>query len=43
MNLIEHNAVHVTVHTEAFQAMVWHPLVTDPRLRIAPTKRASVR
>ena len=26
------NAEHVTPHTEAFQAVVWHALVCDPRL-----------
>ena len=28
----------VTPHTEAFQAVVWHLLVSHPRLKIAPTK-----
>ena len=26
------NPDHITAHTEAFQAVVWHLLVTDPRL-----------
>ena len=26
------NPDHVTAHTEAFQAVVWHGIVTDPRL-----------
>jgi D-sedoheptulose 7-phosphate isomerase len=28
----------VTPHTEAFQAVVWHLLVSHPRLKAAPTK-----
>lgn len=32
------NPAHVTPHTEAFQAVVWHLLVTHPALKIAPTK-----
>src|SRR5262249_23941316 len=37
------NPDHVTPHTEAFQAVVWHLLVTDPRLKSAATKWESVR
>jgi D-sedoheptulose 7-phosphate isomerase len=37
------NPAHVTPHTEAFQAVVWHLLVSDPRLKAAPTKWESVR
>ena len=37
------NPEHVTPHTEAFQAVVWHLLVTHPRLKAAPTKWESVR
>ena len=37
------NAEHVTPHTEAFQAVVWHCLVTHPRLKAAATKWESVR
>src|SRR5215471_7535815 len=37
------NASDVTPHTEAFQAVVWHLLVTDPRLKMAATKWESVR
>jgi D-sedoheptulose 7-phosphate isomerase len=37
------NADHVTPHAEAFQAVVWHLLVTDPRLKTAATKWESVR
>ena len=29
---------HVTPHTEAFQAVVWHCLVSHPKLQIAETK-----
>lgn len=32
------NAAHVTPHTEAFQAVVWHLLVTHPALRQQATK-----
>jgi D-sedoheptulose 7-phosphate isomerase len=32
------NADHITPHTEAFQAVVWHLLVSDPRLKKAQTK-----
>lgn len=28
----------VTPHTESFQALIWHLLVSDPRLQIAPNK-----
>jgi len=33
----------VTPHTEAFQAVIWHLLVSDPRLQSAPTKWESIR
>ncbi len=29
---------HVTPHTEAFQAIVWHCLVSHPKLQLQPTK-----
>ncbi len=32
------NASNVTPHTEAFQAVVWHLLVSHPALKIAQTK-----
>lgn len=32
------NAEAVTPHTEAFQAVVWHLLVSHPKLKSAPTK-----
>ena len=35
--------VTVTPHTEAFQAVIWHLLVSHPALQIAPTKWESVR
>jgi D-sedoheptulose 7-phosphate isomerase len=31
------NANHVTPHTEAFQGVLWHLLVSHPRLKAAPT------
>jgi len=36
------NAEHVTPHTEAFQALVWHLLVSHPQLKSAQTKWESV-
>jgi D-sedoheptulose 7-phosphate isomerase len=32
------NPEHVTPHAEAFQGVVWHLLVTHPRLKVHPTK-----
>jgi D-sedoheptulose 7-phosphate isomerase len=32
------NDAHVTPHTEAFQAVVWHCLVSHPKLQVAGTK-----
>ena len=32
------NQAHVTPHTEAFQAVIWHLLVSHPVLKAAPTK-----
>ncbi len=32
------NAAHVTPHTESFHAVVWHCLVSHPKLQIAGTK-----
>ncbi len=37
------NSEHVTPHTEAFQSIVHHLLVTHPRLKIAQTKWESVK
>lgn len=37
------NPVHVTPHTEAFQAVVLHLLVSHPELKVAQTKWESVR
>lgn len=36
------NPAHVTPHSEAFQAIVWHALVSHPALKTAPTKWESV-
>jgi D-sedoheptulose 7-phosphate isomerase len=36
------NAAHVTPHSEAFQAVVWHLLVTHPSLKAMETKWESV-
>jgi len=37
------NAVHVTPHSEAFQAVVWHLLVSHPKLKVAQTKWESTK
>lgn len=37
------NPAHVTPHTEAFQAVIWHLLVSHPRLKVAATKWESIR
>lgn len=37
------NAAHTTPHTEAFQAVIWHLLVTHPLLKQAETKWESLR
>jgi D-sedoheptulose 7-phosphate isomerase len=37
------NPLHVTPHTEAFQAIVWHLMVSHPDLKAAQTKWESVR
>jgi D-sedoheptulose 7-phosphate isomerase len=37
------NPVHVTPHSEAFQAVVWHLIVSHPDLKAAETKWESVR
>ena len=36
------NAAHVTPHSEAFQAVIWHGLVSHPKLKSAPTKWESL-
>jgi D-sedoheptulose 7-phosphate isomerase len=37
------NAAHVTPHAEAFQAVIWHLLVSHPALKRVATKWESVR
>jgi D-sedoheptulose 7-phosphate isomerase len=37
------NPATVTPHAEAFQAVVWHLLVSHPLLKAAPTKWESTR
>ena len=37
------NTATTTPHTEAFQAVIWHLLVTDPRLKQSETKWESIR
>jgi D-sedoheptulose 7-phosphate isomerase len=36
------NPAHVTPHSEAFQAVVWHALVSHPALKMGPTKWETV-
>lgn len=36
------NPSHVTPHAEAFQAVIWHGLVTHPKLKVEPTKWESI-
>ena len=37
------NPEQVTPHTESFQVLIWHLLVSHPRLKAAPTKWESVK
>ncbi len=37
------NPDHITPHQEAFQAVIWHLLVTHPKLKAAQTKWESVK
>jgi D-sedoheptulose 7-phosphate isomerase len=37
------NPLHTTPHSEAFQAVVWHLIVSHPALKQAETKWESVR
>jgi D-sedoheptulose 7-phosphate isomerase len=37
------NPLHVTPHTEAFQAVVWHLIVSHPEIKRAETRWESVR
>ena len=37
------NPTHVTPHSEAFQAVVWHLFVSHPKLKVAQTKWESVK
>ncbi len=37
------NPTHVTPHSEAFQAIVWHLLVSHPKLKVAQTKWESTK
>jgi D-sedoheptulose 7-phosphate isomerase len=37
------NPAHVTPHTEAFQAVVWHLFVSHPKLKVAQTKWESTK
>ncbi|MGA2136417.1 MAG: SIS domain-containing protein [Bryobacteraceae bacterium] len=39
----EVNPAHVTPHAEAFQAVVWHLLVTHPKLKTAETRWESLQ
>jgi D-sedoheptulose 7-phosphate isomerase len=37
------NLAHVTPHSEAFQAVIWHLLVSHPKLKVGQTKWESTR
>jgi D-sedoheptulose 7-phosphate isomerase len=37
------NPAHVTPHTEAFQAVVWHLIVSHPLLKATETKWEGMR
>jgi D-sedoheptulose 7-phosphate isomerase len=37
------NPSTITPHTESFQAMIWHLLVSHPKLKVAEMKWESVR
>ena len=37
------NPAHVTPHSEAFQAVIWHLFVSHPRLKVAATKWESTK
>lgn len=37
------NPTHVTPHSEAFQAVIWHLFVSHPRLKVAQTKWESTK
>jgi D-sedoheptulose 7-phosphate isomerase len=37
------NPDHITPHSEAFQAVIWHLLVSHPRLKVKQTKWESVK
>ena len=37
------NPTHVTPHSEAFQAVVWHLLVSHPKLKVGQTKWESTK
>lgn len=37
------NPTHVTPHSEAFQAVVWHLFVSHPRLKVSQTKWESTK
>jgi D-sedoheptulose 7-phosphate isomerase len=37
------NAATVTAHSEAFQAVIWHLIVSDPRMRVIEMKWESVK
>ena len=37
------NPTHVTLHSEAFQAVIWHLLVSHPKLKVTQTKWESTK
>jgi D-sedoheptulose 7-phosphate isomerase len=36
------NAAHITPHSEAFQAIIWHLLVSHPEVKASPTRWESI-
>ena len=37
------NVVNTTPHAEAFQAVIWHLIVSHPELKVAETKWETMR
>ena len=37
------NSINITPHTEAFQAVIWHLLVSHPKLKAVPTKWETIK
>jgi D-sedoheptulose 7-phosphate isomerase len=37
------NPAHITPHSEAFQAVIWHLIISHPAIKVAPTKWESTK